>query len=61
VIPVWGFYPRLREGGDERALTREREMGRVSTHASAREATLPLPLDEPTTIRFYPRLREGGD
>ena len=57
---IWGFNPRLREGGDQVHRLADQVIG-VSIHASAREATAEpwqaiVPIE-----RFNPRLREGGD
>ena len=56
------FNPRLRTGGDLALFASvERPMGRVSIHASAREATIGQRLVRSGPARFNPRLRTGGD
>ena len=59
--PVPCFNPRLRAGGDFRVIVPQPSQGRVSIHASAREATPPTTTMSPPGTRFNPRLRAGGD
>ncbi len=54
------FNPRLRTGGDPR-LPHPTAPGRVSIHASAREATRPTDTSLNAPPSFNPRLRTGGD
>ena len=56
-----GFNPRLRTGGDPTSNGVAPDHGRVSIHASAREATCVRRGEQVAVQSFNPRLRTGGD
>ena len=55
------FNPRLRTGGDPTSNGVAPDHGRVSIHASAREATCVRRGEQVAVQSFNPRLRTGGD